>query len=96
MDFKHYVLGERLGHGAGGSVFAATLMREVADMHAATAAGKEESDSHDPDSMALKLAGGVGDAERRGADTRLGFVAVEAVAAAEVRRMAHEEVVRWQ
>eukprot|EP00971_Amphidinium_carterae_P068277 1352139-Amphidinium_carterae.1 len=78
VDSKTYVLRERLGSGAGGSVFAASLKCEAADVHAA---GDDES--HDPDSMALKLAGGVGDAERRGADTRLGFVAVEAVAAAE-------------
>eukprot|EP00971_Amphidinium_carterae_P178246 3535831-Amphidinium_carterae.1 len=78
VDSKHYVLGEKLGHGAGGSVFAATLKREAVDVHA-----RGESDSNDPDSMALKLVGGVGDADRRGADTRLGFVAVEAVAAAE-------------
>eukprot|EP00971_Amphidinium_carterae_P178245 3535830-Amphidinium_carterae.1 len=80
VDSKHYVLGERLGHGAGGSVFAATLKREAADVHAA---GDEESDSHNPDLIALKLVAAGGDTEYRGADTRLGFVAVEAVAAAE-------------
>eukprot|EP00971_Amphidinium_carterae_P288740 5733373-Amphidinium_carterae.1 len=72
VDSKQYVLGERLGSGAGGSVFA-------------------ESDSHDSDSKALKLVGGGGFAEFRGADTRLAAVAVEAVAAAEVRRIAHDE-----
>eukprot|EP00971_Amphidinium_carterae_P161308 3198616-Amphidinium_carterae.1 len=46
--------------------------------------------------MALKLVGGVGNADFRGADTRLGFVALAAVAAAEVRRIAHDEVLRWQ
>eukprot|EP00971_Amphidinium_carterae_P295143 5860856-Amphidinium_carterae.1 len=56
----------------------------------------EESDSHDPDSMALKLVGGGGDADFRGADTKLAAVAVEAVAAAEVNRMVHDEVMRWQ
>eukprot|EP00971_Amphidinium_carterae_P012655 249178-Amphidinium_carterae.1 len=44
VDSKQYVLGERLGQGAGGSVFAATLM----DVHPA---GEERS--HDPESMAL-------------------------------------------
>eukprot|EP00971_Amphidinium_carterae_P181231 3595152-Amphidinium_carterae.1 len=80
VDSKQYVLGERLGRGAGGSVFAATLKREAADVHAAV---DEESDGHDPDSMALKLVGGVRAQEFRGADTRLAAVAVEAVAAAE-------------
>eukprot|EP00971_Amphidinium_carterae_P140291 2779431-Amphidinium_carterae.1 len=46
--------------------------------------------------MALKLVGGVGAAEFRGADTRLAAVAVEAVAAAEVRSLTHDEVMRWQ
>eukprot|EP00971_Amphidinium_carterae_P176686 3503227-Amphidinium_carterae.1 len=46
--------------------------------------------------MALKLVGGAGAAEFRGADTRLACVAVEAVAAAAVRRLAHDEVIRWQ
>eukprot|EP00971_Amphidinium_carterae_P294199 5841459-Amphidinium_carterae.1 len=50
VDSKRYVLGEKLGHGAGGSVFAATLKREAADVHGA---GGEESDSHDPESKAL-------------------------------------------
>eukprot|EP00971_Amphidinium_carterae_P023148 456740-Amphidinium_carterae.1 len=49
VDSKQYVLGERLGSGAVGSVFAATLKSEAA---------VEESDSHDPESMALKLVGG--------------------------------------
>eukprot|EP00971_Amphidinium_carterae_P210108 4168286-Amphidinium_carterae.1 len=93
VDSKQYVLGERLGCGAGGSVFAATLMQEAAEAHAAK---NEKSGSHGPDSMALKLVAGGGDVEFRGADTRLGFVAVEAVAAAEVRRIAHNEVMRWQ
>eukprot|EP00971_Amphidinium_carterae_P037553 738333-Amphidinium_carterae.1 len=93
VDSKQYVLGERLGHGAGGSVFAATLKREAADVHAVGDAG---SDSHDLDSQALKLVGGVGNAEFRGADTRLAAVAVEAVAAAELHRMAQNEVVRWE
>eukprot|EP00971_Amphidinium_carterae_P164134 3253947-Amphidinium_carterae.1 len=93
MDSKQYVLGERLGRGAGGSVFAATLKREAAD----DGAGFPESDSHDPESMALKLVGGVDNAEFRGADRSLAAVAVEAVAAAEVRSMAlNEEVMRWQ
>eukprot|EP00971_Amphidinium_carterae_P175142 3472015-Amphidinium_carterae.1 len=35
VDSKQYVLGERLGDGAGGFVFAATLKRETADVHAA-------------------------------------------------------------
>eukprot|EP00971_Amphidinium_carterae_P129720 2569593-Amphidinium_carterae.1 len=93
VDSKRYVLGKILGQGAGGSVFAATLQREVADVHVA---GDELSDSHDPEWMALKLVGGVGSAEFRGVDTRLAAVAVEAVAAAEVRRMAHNEVTRWE
>eukprot|EP00971_Amphidinium_carterae_P262960 5216834-Amphidinium_carterae.1 len=93
MDSKHYVLGEKLGRGAGGSVFAAMLKREAAEGYAA---GDEKSDSHDPESMALKLVGGVGDAEFRGADRTLAFAAVEAVAAAEVRRLAHDEVMRWE
>eukprot|EP00971_Amphidinium_carterae_P021938 432900-Amphidinium_carterae.1 len=95
VNSKQYVLGESLGDGAGGFVFVATLKREIADVHAA---GDEESDGHaiDPDSKALKLVGGGGNAEIRGADTRLAAVAVEAVAAAEVRRMAHDEVMRWQ
>eukprot|EP00971_Amphidinium_carterae_P010789 213011-Amphidinium_carterae.1 len=46
--------------------------------------------------MALKLVGGVGAQESRGADTRLAAVAVEAVAAAEVSRMAQNEVMRWK
>eukprot|EP00971_Amphidinium_carterae_P152409 3020309-Amphidinium_carterae.1 len=49
--------------------------------------------------MALKLVGGpggVGAAELRGVDTRLACVAVEAVAAAEVQRLAHNEVMRWE
>eukprot|EP00971_Amphidinium_carterae_P215411 4275343-Amphidinium_carterae.1 len=99
VDSKRYVLGERLGTGGGGSVFAATLKREHVDVHEAAdvhVAVDEESDSHDPVSMALKLVGGVGNAELRGVDTRLACVAVEAVAAAEVRRMAHNEVMRWQ
>eukprot|EP00971_Amphidinium_carterae_P198063 3931167-Amphidinium_carterae.1 len=96
MRSKQYVLGERLGRGAGGSVFAATLKREAADVHEVTAGGFEDSASHDAESMALKLVGGAGNAESRGADTRLAFVAVEAVAAAEVRRLAHDEVKRWQ
>eukprot|EP00971_Amphidinium_carterae_P221934 4405966-Amphidinium_carterae.1 len=78
VDSKQYVLGERLGRGAGGSVFAATLKRnlcKVADVHSAA---DEESDSHDPESMALKLVGGGGFSEFRGADTRLAAVAVEA------------------
>eukprot|EP00971_Amphidinium_carterae_P252376 5010498-Amphidinium_carterae.1 len=87
MDSKQYALGRRLGRGAGGSVFAATLKRE-ADAHAA---GGEESYTHDPHLKALKLVGGGGFAEFRGADTRLAAVAVEAVAAAEVRRIAHNE-----
>eukprot|EP00971_Amphidinium_carterae_P265591 5268800-Amphidinium_carterae.1 len=90
---REYVLGKRLGQGAGGSVFAATLQREVAHAHAA---GGEESDGHDPEPMALKLVGGVGNAEFRGVDRGLAAVAVEAVAAAEVRRMAHDEVTRWE
>eukprot|EP00971_Amphidinium_carterae_P164258 3256415-Amphidinium_carterae.1 len=96
VDSKEYVLGERLGHGGGGSVYAATLKREAAHVHAATAAGDGESDSHDPDSKALKLAGGDGDADFRGADTSLAAVAVEAVAAAEVRKLTHSEVMKWQ
>eukprot|EP00971_Amphidinium_carterae_P304503 6050812-Amphidinium_carterae.1 len=54
VNSTQYVLGERLGHGAGGSVFAA-------DLHV-HAAGDEERDSHDPESAALKLVAGVGDA----------------------------------
>eukprot|EP00971_Amphidinium_carterae_P068987 1365736-Amphidinium_carterae.1 len=46
--------------------------------------------------MALKLVGGVGAQESRGVDTKLAAIAVEAVAAAEVRRMAQNEVMRWQ
>eukprot|EP00971_Amphidinium_carterae_P095379 1887175-Amphidinium_carterae.1 len=88
MDSKQYALGESLGRGAGGSVFAATLKREAADMHGP---GLQESDSHDPESMALKLVGGVANAEFRVADRSLAAVAVEAVAAAEVRRMALNE-----
>eukprot|EP00971_Amphidinium_carterae_P099732 1972340-Amphidinium_carterae.1 len=88
MHSKQYVLGERLGRGAGGSVFAATLKRAAPDVHGG---GVEESDSHNPEPMALKLVGGVDNAEFRGADTRLAAVAVEAVAAAEVRRMATDE-----
>eukprot|EP00971_Amphidinium_carterae_P028171 554850-Amphidinium_carterae.1 len=58
VDSKQYVLGERLGQGAGGSGFAATLKREAADVHSA-------GESHDPDSKALKLVGGGGFAEFR-------------------------------
>eukprot|EP00971_Amphidinium_carterae_P081030 1603263-Amphidinium_carterae.1 len=36
VDSEQYVLGERLGSGAGGSVFAATLKREAADVHEVT------------------------------------------------------------
>eukprot|EP00971_Amphidinium_carterae_P026548 523755-Amphidinium_carterae.1 len=43
VNSKQYVLGEKLGRGAGGSVFAATL--EAADAHLV---GDEKSDSHDP------------------------------------------------
>eukprot|EP00971_Amphidinium_carterae_P072861 1440935-Amphidinium_carterae.1 len=89
VDSKHYVLGEKLGQGGGGSVFAATLKRETDGVF-------EHSDTHDPDSMALKLVGGAGHTELRGVDTRLGFVAVEAVAAAEVRSLTQNEVMRWQ
>eukprot|EP00971_Amphidinium_carterae_P078567 1554327-Amphidinium_carterae.1 len=47
--------------------------------------------------MALKLVGAVDTAEFRVADRSLAAVAVEAVAAAEVRTMAHnDEVMRWQ
>eukprot|EP00971_Amphidinium_carterae_P111518 2208323-Amphidinium_carterae.1 len=46
--------------------------------------------------MALKLVGGGGFVEFRGADMRLAAVAVEAVAAAEVRSIAHNEVMRWE
>eukprot|EP00971_Amphidinium_carterae_P324517 6449500-Amphidinium_carterae.1 len=46
--------------------------------------------------MALKLVGEGGNAQIRGADRRLAAVAVEAVAAAEVCRMAQNEVMRWQ
>eukprot|EP00971_Amphidinium_carterae_P197733 3924486-Amphidinium_carterae.1 len=93
VDSKPYVLGESLGRGGGGSVFAATLKRAVADVHAA---GDEGIASRDAESMALKLVGGVDNAEFRGADTRLAAVAVEAVAAAEVQRLAQNEVMRWQ
>eukprot|EP00971_Amphidinium_carterae_P340349 6478653-Amphidinium_carterae.1 len=55
MGSKQYVLGKRLGQGAGGSVFASTLLRAAADAHAV---GNEGADSHDPESMALKLVGG--------------------------------------
>eukprot|EP00971_Amphidinium_carterae_P218357 4334072-Amphidinium_carterae.1 len=82
VDSKQYVLGEKLGRGGGGSVFAATLKR-AADVREVTDGGFEDSDSHTPESMALKLVGGVGDAELRGVDARLAAVAVEAVAAAE-------------
>eukprot|EP00971_Amphidinium_carterae_P089868 1779234-Amphidinium_carterae.1 len=54
VNSKQYVLGERLGHGAGGSVFAADVHVHVT--------GDEECESHDPESMALKLVAGVGDA----------------------------------
>eukprot|EP00971_Amphidinium_carterae_P264544 5247838-Amphidinium_carterae.1 len=63
VDSKQHVLGERLGRGAGGSVFAATLKRP--------AATDERFDSHDPELKALKLVVGGGFAEFRGADTRL-------------------------
>eukprot|EP00971_Amphidinium_carterae_P240072 4766463-Amphidinium_carterae.1 len=96
VDSKQYVLGERLGHGAGGSVFAATLKREAVDVREVTDGGLEESDSHDPESMALKLVGVIDNAEFRGADRRLAAVAVEAVTAAVVRCMAHDDVMRWQ
>eukprot|EP00971_Amphidinium_carterae_P294880 5855428-Amphidinium_carterae.1 len=76
MDSKQYVLGERLGRGAGGLVFAATLKREAADVP--DAAGLQESDSHDPESIALKLVGEVDNAEFRVADRSLAAVAVEA------------------
>eukprot|EP00971_Amphidinium_carterae_P105451 2088151-Amphidinium_carterae.1 len=46
--------------------------------------------------MALKLVGGGGFAEFRGPDTRLAALAVEAVAATEVRRMAQNEGMRWR
>eukprot|EP00971_Amphidinium_carterae_P319749 6355346-Amphidinium_carterae.1 len=82
---KQYVLGEILGRGGGGSVFAATVKSNVC------AAGDEHCDSHVQELMALKLVGGAGNAELRGLDTRLAAVAVEAVAAAEVRRLAHNE-----
>eukprot|EP00971_Amphidinium_carterae_P123387 2443499-Amphidinium_carterae.1 len=55
---KQYVLGEILGRGGGGSVFAATVKSKAGD-------GDEHCDSHDPESMALKLVGGAGDAELR-------------------------------
>eukprot|EP00971_Amphidinium_carterae_P144408 2862001-Amphidinium_carterae.1 len=55
VDSKQYVLGERLGRGAGGSVFAATLKREVADVREVTDNVFEDSVSHDPEPMALKL-----------------------------------------
>eukprot|EP00971_Amphidinium_carterae_P132737 2629038-Amphidinium_carterae.1 len=70
MHSKQYVLGERSGRGAGGSVFAATPKRAAPDLH-----GAGVEDSHNPESMALKLVGGVGNAEFRGADTRLAAVA---------------------
>eukprot|EP00971_Amphidinium_carterae_P216971 4307220-Amphidinium_carterae.1 len=92
VNSKQYVLGQRLGKGGGGSVFAATLKHKGRGC----ACCCDEEYSHDQEFMALKLVGGVGDAERRGADTRLAFVAVEAVAAAEVCTMAHNEVMRWQ
>eukprot|EP00971_Amphidinium_carterae_P278941 5537426-Amphidinium_carterae.1 len=62
VDSKQYVLGERLGRGAGGSVFVATLKCEAADVRAS---GGGKSESHDPDSKALKLVGGGGFAEFR-------------------------------
>eukprot|EP00971_Amphidinium_carterae_P263926 5236012-Amphidinium_carterae.1 len=62
VDSKQYVLGARLGSGAGGSVFATTLKRKATDVHSAA---DEPFGTQDPESMALKLVGGVDDAEFR-------------------------------
>eukprot|EP00971_Amphidinium_carterae_P171144 3391972-Amphidinium_carterae.1 len=85
---KHYEITEKLGHGAEGSVHRATPRCK--------AAGKgRESSQGGPDSVALKLAGG-GAVGFRPKDTKLAAAAVEAVAAAEVRRMSKDEAKRWE
>eukprot|EP00971_Amphidinium_carterae_P170695 3382915-Amphidinium_carterae.1 len=87
---KRYEVGEKLGHGAGGSVYRASPRREAADMCARLSQGGG------PDSVALKLAGGGSNLAFRPKDTKLAAIAVEAVAAAEVRRMAEDEAKRWE
>eukprot|EP00971_Amphidinium_carterae_P301611 5992324-Amphidinium_carterae.1 len=90
---KHYEINEKLGCGAGGSVHQAFLRREAADD------GGRHGKGGGPASVALKLAGGGSELAAVGfrpMDTRLAAIAVEAVAAAEVRRMAEDEVKRWE
>eukprot|EP00971_Amphidinium_carterae_P219613 4360265-Amphidinium_carterae.1 len=88
---KRYEIGEKLGRGAGGSVHRANPRPEAADISGRLGQGDG------PDSVALKLAGGGGGAVGfRPMDTQLAALAVEAVAAAEVRRMAEDEAKRWE
>eukprot|EP00971_Amphidinium_carterae_P174119 3451384-Amphidinium_carterae.1 len=92
---KRYEITEKLGFGAGGSVHRASPRREATDI------GGRPSQGGGPDSVALKLAGGGGGGGGavvgfRPKDTKLAAMAVEAVAAAEVRRMAEYEGKRWE
>eukprot|EP00971_Amphidinium_carterae_P048201 949340-Amphidinium_carterae.1 len=90
---KHYEIGKKLGHGAGGCVHRATSTCEAADKSGRLGQGGG------PDSVALKLAGGGSKLAAVGVrprDTTLAAMAVEAVAAAEVRRTGEDEAKRWE
>eukprot|EP00971_Amphidinium_carterae_P144831 2869555-Amphidinium_carterae.1 len=87
----HNEISEEKGCGAGGSVHRATPKREAADTGAGLAA------AGGPDSVEFNLVGGELEfASFRAVDTQLAALAVEAVAAAEVRRMAEDEAKRWE
>eukprot|EP00971_Amphidinium_carterae_P319887 6358372-Amphidinium_carterae.1 len=90
---KHYEIGKKLGRGAGGCVYGATPRCEAADK------GGRLGQGGGPDSVALKLAGGGSELAAvgvRSRDTKLAAMAVEAFAAAEVRRMGEDEGRRWE
>eukprot|EP00971_Amphidinium_carterae_P314599 6253153-Amphidinium_carterae.1 len=86
-----YEIREKLGHGAGGSVHRATPRCATANKDGRLGKGGG------PDSVALKLAEGKSQSRSfRPMDAQLAAMAVEAVAAAEMRRMAEDQINKWE
>eukprot|EP00971_Amphidinium_carterae_P241711 4799382-Amphidinium_carterae.1 len=101
LGSQEYVVGRKLGGGAFGVVHEARLVEHQRPTEDDVGGVDMDTPHREPRTdpgctLAVKLAGFIGAEGYLNVDLKLAAMAVEAAAAAEARRLTHEEVMKWE